>query len=136
VVVALLVGTTSAPASQPTLPNLLAPDSLVQKWGVELRGIRTSAAGHMLDFRYRVIDPVKAAPLFVRKTKPYLVDIASGKSLTVPVPAKTGPLRNSNPPIAGRTYFMFFGNTGKLVAPGSKVTVVIGDFRAENLTVE
>jgi hypothetical protein len=90
----------------------------------------------MLDFRYRVVDPVKAAPIFVRKTKPYLIDVASGAKLAVPVPAKTGPLRSSNTPIAGRTYFMFFGNAGKLVRPGNQVTVVVGDFRAENLTVE
>jgi hypothetical protein len=31
---------------------------------------------------------------------------------------------------------MFFGNAGKLVKPGDKVTVVIGDFRAEDLIVK
>jgi hypothetical protein len=124
----------SAPSAQ-TEPAT-APVSLEQRWGVQVVGIRVSAAGQMLDFRYNVIDPVKAAPLFVRKTKPYLIDLKSGASLVVPVPAKTGPLRSSNTPLEGRTYFMFFGNAGKLVQPGNRVTVVVGDFRAENLTVE
>jgi hypothetical protein len=31
---------------------------------------------------------------------------------------------------------MFFGNAGSLVKAGDQVTVVIGEFRAENLTVE
>jgi hypothetical protein len=31
---------------------------------------------------------------------------------------------------------MFFGNGGDLVKKGDKVTVVIGDYRVENLIVE
>ena len=123
-------------ASAPPTPPAPTPVSLEERWGVQVVGTRLSAAGHMLDFRYRVLDPVKAAPIFVRKTKPYLIDVASGAKLAVPVPAKTGPLRSSNTPIAGRTYFMFFGNAGKLVKPGNLVTVVVGDFRVEKLTVE
>jgi hypothetical protein len=65
-----------------------------------------------------------------------LVHQASGKVLAVPVTAKVGPLRNSNAPLEGRTYWMFFGNAGDLVQAGDKATVVIGDFRAEDLIVE
>lgn len=89
----------------------------------------------MLDFRYRVVDSQKAAPLFVRQTKPYLIDQASGKVLAVPNMAKVGPLRSSDQPHAGRTYWMFFGNPG-VVKAGSKVSVVIGDFKVEDLTVQ
>jgi hypothetical protein len=103
-------------------------------WGIQIVGIRQTAAGHMLDFRYRVVDAGKAAPLFVRQIQPYLIDESSGKSLTVPNMAKVGPLRSSNKPLQGRTYWMFFGNPG-LVKAGSKVSVVIGDFRVQNLTV-
>jgi len=54
-------------------------DTLEKTWGVKILGVRLSAAGHLLDFRYRVTDPEKAVPLFHRKTKPYLVDEASGR---------------------------------------------------------
>lgn len=37
-------------------------------------------------------------------------------------------------PIAKQIYFILFSNTG-VVEPGSKVTVVIGDFKGENLVV-
>jgi hypothetical protein len=90
----------------------------------------------MLDFRYRVLDTTKAAPLFARRTKPVLLHAASGARLGVPRPPTTGPLRNSNPPIPDRTYFMFFANPGRLIKQGDTVTVVIGDFRAEDLTVQ
>jgi len=89
----------------------------------------------MLDFRYRVTDQEKAAPLFVRQTKPHLIHRASGRVLAVPETAKLGPLRNSDIPQAGRIYWMFFGNPGGLVKVGDRVTVVIGEFRAD-LTVE
>ena len=36
----------------------------------------------------------------------------------------------------GRIYFVLFGNQGQRIKSGSKVTVVIGEFRAENLIVE
>ncbi|MGB6854705.1 MAG: hypothetical protein WBG49_19130 [Thermoanaerobaculia bacterium] len=105
-------------------------------WGIEITGLRLTANGRMIDFRYRVLDPEKSIPLFERQTKPYLIDQTSGKVLEVPVTAKVGPLRNSNLPQAGRIYWMFFGNTGRWVKAGDKVTVTIGDFRAENLIVE
>ncbi len=114
-----------------------APENTMEaKWGIQIRGIRLTAAGHMLDFRFRVDDPDKAAPLFERRTKPYLISQSSGDRLEVPRPPKVGPLRSSNPPMAGRVYWMFFGNPGKRVKAGDKVTVVIGEFKAENLTVE
>lgn len=109
--------------------------ALEETWGIRVDGIRRSAAGYMLDFRYRVLDPEKAAPLFERKTKPYLIDQASGKKFQVPNPPKTGPLRSSNTPQADRVYAIFFGNPGTFIRPGSKVTVVIGDFKLTDLLV-
>ena len=109
---------------------------LSEKWGIELVAMRCTAYGHMLDFRYRVLDAEKAAPLFVRKTKPYLIHQGSGKALAVPNTAKLSSLRNSNIPQQGRTYWMFFGNSHGVVKKGDKVTVAIGDFRATDIEVE
>ena len=110
--------------------------ALSEKWGIELVAMRSTAYGHMVDFRYRVLDAEKAAPLFVRKTKPYLIHQESGKALAVPNTAKLGSLRNSNIPQQGRTYWMFFGNSQGLIHKGDKVTVAIGDFRATDIEVE
>jgi len=89
----------------------------------------------MLEFRYKVLDADKAKPLFERQTKPVLTHVESGAKLIVPTPAKTGALRNSNPPIAGNTYWMFFANPGKLVQPGDHVNIEIGKFHADGLVV-
>lgn len=106
-----------------------------RKWGVEIQFLRETAAGYMLEFRYKVLDPVKAAALFVRKTKPVLTHVRTGKQLTVPAPAKTGALRNSDTPLADHTYWMFFANPNRLVKPGDRVNLQIGDFAVEGLVV-
>jgi hypothetical protein len=112
------------------------PVDPAERWGIEVTSIRMTANDHMIDFRYRVLDPTKAGELFVRQNKPALIQQETGKVLAVPETAKVGPLRNSNEPQEGKIYWMFFGNAGYLVKAGDKVTVVIGDFRVENLVVE
>jgi len=107
-----------------------------RQWGVEILHVRQAAAGYMLEFRYKVVDAEKAKPLFLRQTKPMLTHAETGALLIVPTPAKTGALRNSNPPLAGHTYWMFFANPGKLVQPGEHVDIEIGDFVAEGLVVQ
>lgn len=109
---------------------------LAERWGIEVTSIRLTANDHMIDFRYRVLDPAKAQELFVRQNKPALIHQETGKVLSVPETAKTGPLRNSNKPQQGKIYWMFFGNAGSLIKAGDMVTVVIGDFRVEDLVVE
>jgi len=147
----LLIGCTTAAAPNPEYADALpetaaaaAPearvsepsDPMVDRWGIEIKGLRRTSGGFMLDFRFRVLDTAKAAPLFVRATKPYLLDPVSGAMFQVPNPPKTGPLRTSNPPKEGVVYWMFFANPGRYLEPGASVTVVIGDFRAENLIVQ
>ncbi|NWF76448.1 MAG: hypothetical protein HXY53_07780 [Nitrospirae bacterium] len=117
--------------------NITKPEeSIEERWGIIIEGIRLSAAGYMLDFRYRVINSEKAKYLFDRKIKPYLVDQKSGAKFIVPSPPKVGALRTTNQIQANRTYFIFFANPGKFIKHGNKVTVVIGDLRAENLIVD
>jgi len=136
----------AAPADEPETATEKAAEAapasdaeaidLAQQWGIEVTSIRLSTHNHMIDYRYRVLDADKAADLFKRQIKPHLIHQETGKVLAVPETAKLGPLRNSNIPQEGRIYWMFFGNAGQLVKPGDKVTVVIGDFRVENLVVE
>ncbi len=126
-------------ASLPTLPSGSEgtderPDAAL---GVELAGIRLTSGGYMIDFRYRVLAPEKAAPLFDRKVAPYLIHEKTGSKFAVPAPAKVGPLRQTTlAPEAGRQYFILFANPGKYMARGDLVTVVVGDVRFEHLQVE
>lgn len=106
-----------------------------RQWGVEVIYVRQTAAGYMLEFRYKVIDANKAKSLFERQTKPILTHYKTGAKLIVPTPAKTGALRNSNPPKSGTTYWMFFANPAKMVKQGDTVGINIGEFKVADLVV-
>lgn len=111
-------------------------DALEERWGVKVLQVRLTAEGLMLDFRYRVLDAKKAAPLFSRENKAYLIDEATGARFLVPESPKVGALRTTRPPKEEKNYFIIFVNPGRYVKKGNKVTVVIGDFKAEHLVVE
>lgn len=116
-----------------------APAQGGERLGIRVEGLRLSAAGYMLDFRYRVTDPAKAAPLLDKKIRPYLLDEASGAQLAVPDTAKLGQLRTTgrNKVIHDdRDYFILFANPGRFVQAGSKMTLVMGDLRIGNIAVE
>lgn len=116
-------------------PSDKSASTLNKDWGIEVTRLHLTANGYMVDFRYRVLDAKKAQELFSRQNKPYLIDQESGKVVAVPNIGKVGPLRNSNMPKEGKIYWMFFDNMSGLIKSGNKVTVVIGDFRAENLVI-
>ena len=113
-----------------------APLVIEETWGIKIVGIRLTAADHMIDFRYHVLDSEKASILLSRQVQPYLIDQSTGTKLFVPR-IKIGPMRQTavKPP-AGRNYVILFGNTNGSVKSGSKVTVVIGDLKIEDLVVE
>jgi hypothetical protein len=109
---------------------------LKREWGIEILYVRQTAAGYMLEFRYKVVDAKKAQALFERQIKPLLTHVESGAKMVVPTPAKTGALRNSNPPKDDHIYWMFFANPGQLVKPGEHVSIEIGEFVVKNLVVQ
>jgi len=106
-----------------------------EKFGIRILSLRPTALGHMLDLRFRVVDPGKAGPVLSQKNEAYLVDAKSGKRLTVPV-TKAGSMRQTTlEPEAGRVYFILFSNPYRVVEQDGTVDVVIGDFRKEGLVV-
>ncbi len=108
-----------------------------QEWGVEIVSMRLSSAGHMLDFRYKVIDPDKAARIASRKVKAILIDQETGTRFAVPNPPKIGPLRQTSIKLKqGKTYFVLFTNPGRFIKQGNKVTVQIGNFVAQDIVVQ
>jgi hypothetical protein len=121
---------TFAPPRQPEI-------KAAEKLGIEVIALRQTSGGFMLDFRYRVLNPEKAMPMFQEEITPYLIDQSSGSKLPTIGSTKVGPLRpTSRDPKKGVAYFMFFGNPGQLVKVGTKVTVVVADHRFENLVVQ
>ncbi len=105
-------------------------------FGITLVSLRPTAAGQMLDLRFKVIDPEKARPILDKGNKAFLMDAASGKVLPIPV-TKAGSMRQTTlKPEAGRMYFMLFSNPGRLVREGSRVSLVIGRFQKDGIVVD
>ena len=93
----------------------------------------------MLDFRYRVLDANKAAPLLDGKSQPMLLDEAHGARLGVPESPVLGRIRQTarnNNIMLDRNYFIMFGNPGKVLQSGDKVTLLLGQVKITDLTVQ
>jgi hypothetical protein len=160
-VVALLAGCASAPvqrapaasesAAAPEVPQApataaapppgadIVAGAVVETFGVQVKGLRLSANGYLVDLRYRVFDPARAKALLDRKVRPVLVDETSGSRFYVPTPPIVGALRQTsrNKVIhTDRDYFMLFANPDRRLQAGSKVALYVGDQRFGNLRVE
>jgi hypothetical protein len=105
-------------------------------WGVDSLSARWTESGEVIRFSYRVLDAEKAKSLNDKKNEPSLIDPRARVRLVVPSMEKIGQLRQSATPENGKVYWMAFSNKGRLVKRGDRVDVVIGQFRAEGLTVE
>ena len=111
--------------------------SIEETWGVEVQGIRRTAAGYMLDFRYKVLDAEKAAPILDRRITPYVKVAKTGVRLLVPQAPKLGAMRQTSFAVkADRDYFIVFANPYQTVHVGDQVSVVVGDFESQLLSVE
>lgn len=110
-----------------------------EAWGVQIISTGFADTGYWLEFRFRVLDPDKAAPLFDGMSDPYLQSDADKKvKLEVPEAerADAQPVTHRERNVqAGKIYSIMFANPKGLVKPGQKVTVVAGEFRAEHMTV-
>jgi hypothetical protein len=127
----------------PQGPALVVTEPVVSEvqanYGIRVEGLRLSAAGSMLDFRYRVLDATKAAPLLNGKVQPYLLDEAHGAKLGVPDTPVLGRIRQTsrnNNIVENRTYFVMFGNPGKAVQSGDRVSLLLGEVKITDLTVQ
>jgi hypothetical protein len=127
--------TAAAGGGAPPLESRSLSDS-EKKFGIEILSLHSTAGGQMLDLRFRVVDPQKAGPVLDRNKKAYLLDGKTGKALPVPL-TKAGSMRQTTrKPEAGRVYFMLFSNPGGLVTEGGRVSLIIGDFRKDNIPVD
>jgi hypothetical protein len=132
------------PAKRPAAPSKYHPDRFAGRageyyrlvWGVDSLAVKWTESGEIIRFTYRALDPGKAKPLNDKKSEPSLIDPRAGVSLVVPSLEQVGQLRQSADPEEGKSYWMAFSNKGRLVKRGDRVSVVIGQFRADGLVVD
>ncbi|MDB5897814.1 MAG: hypothetical protein JWP22_2916 [Ramlibacter sp.] len=116
-----------------------APPPDAQSLGIRVDGLRLSAHGHLLDLRYRVLDPIKAAPLLDAKKKVYLVDEQRQARLGVPESPVIGGMRQTSRNrvvYTDRDYFILFVNPGRAVRTGDTLQLAVDGAAIARLTVQ
>lgn len=136
------MATLSACASAPAVPASPAPadQAAVQdSLGIALHGLHLTAHGSMLDLRYRVTDPAKAAVLLDPKKKVQLLDPRRHAALGVPESPVIGPMRQTarnHVLYQDRDYFVLFVNPGHAVKAGETVQLAVDGQPLARLQVE
>ncbi len=105
-------------------------------WGVESLSVKAVESGEIIRFSFYVIDADKAKTLNDKSLEPALIAPEKGVKLVVPALEQVGFLRQMSTPVEGKSYWMAFSNSGRLVRRGDRVNIVIGQFHADNLVVE
>jgi len=109
----------------------VADGDLAGRIGVRLVRVSVSGAGGLIDLRYQVVDPARAAAVHAAATPPAIVDERTGLVLAQLLMdhAHSGPLK---PAV---TYYLLFDNPGGWVHRGATVTVLLGDAQVEHVVV-
>jgi hypothetical protein len=103
-------------------------ETIEAKWGIRIQHIGVSADGGLIDFRYVVLDPDKAAPLASVENRPRLFVESTGAlvdSLMHPP--------HSHEPTAGQSHYLLYNNTHGAIRRGTSVSVLLGDLRLEHI---
>jgi hypothetical protein len=109
----------------------------IERYGIQVEGLRLSAHGYMLDLRYRVTDPAKAAPLLDAHKQVQLFDDLRHARLGVPESPVIGGMRQTSRNHVvhtDRDYFVLFVNPGRAVKAGDTLQLAIDGQRIATLT--
>jgi hypothetical protein len=111
---------------------IVSAAGLVDRSGVKIVYVAVTGGGGLLDVRFQVVDPDKAASLHDAAKPPALVDESTGvvvNSLLMGH-SHTGVFKT------GVTYYLVFENPGNLVQRGGRVSVLLGDAQVQHVPVQ
>ena len=100
-----------------------------EKYGVRFTFVAVTAAGGMVELRYRVIDEGKAANFgHYTETAPMVIAEDTGEVVDVTIMG----LHNHRVE-PGRTYYVLYRNTGGAIESHRPVTIALGDLKLEHV---
>ncbi len=116
----------------PLPETVITAQTLEDEYGIEMMLVAVTAAGGLVDVRYKIIDPVKAAKLSTEEDGIMpMIYVESGDVMLMPdAHMRTQKL------IADRMYFTLIPNAKNIVTRGSSVIVVFGDIALEPMTTQ
>jgi hypothetical protein len=111
--------------------TVISASDLESEYGIRIRLIGVTAAGGMVDFRYRVVDQAKAEQLLGDPDNmPFLIVGDGDRILHMP-----GDMHGGGA-VQERLYFILYPNTQNAVTPGTPISVAFGDFRIESIPAQ
>ncbi|HMJ36241.1 MAG TPA: hypothetical protein VK501_20235 [Baekduia sp.] len=114
------------------LPMAVTVEGLADRSGVRDVRVHVTGGGGLLDVRYEVVDPGKAALLHDAGTPPAIVYEPTGTPIEGLLMGHL-PHGSAKP---GVSSFMIFVNPGNIVRPGDEVGVILGPARLPHVRVE
>lgn len=127
--------TASAPPTSAQTPaGYISNDQLEAQYGVRITLIAVTAAGGIVDFRYRVVDPAKASSLLHDPANSPILTVAdNGLTLS---PTHMGRHQNHMAMKKGAVPFSFYPNVRGAVKPGTRVSAAFGNVRVEPMAAQ
>jgi hypothetical protein len=125
------LGASRARAQVRANPPLLPAAGFQRTTGVRIVRVAVSGGGGLVDLRYQVIDPDRAASLHDAGNPPEVVDERTG----VVVDSLFMGHSHQGRLHAAETYYLIFDNPGNLVRRGTRVTVRLGAARVAHVPV-
>jgi hypothetical protein len=126
--------------------HAISERTLEQEFGLRVDLVGMSAGGGLIDFRFTVLEPEKAAPLFEPSTTGSSSATQGHASATLPVLfaedshtliRARGSMGHHRPNLAvGKTFFILYPNPGGEIQAGSPVSIVLGSVRVEHVTAK
>lgn len=116
----------SAPAALPGQP--VSEAAIADKYGIRMTHIAVLADGGLIDFRFQILDPDKASPLFDLATRPVMYVEATGQKVDSLYHPPHG-----HDLAAGQSQYFIYNNQNGAIKSGQAVSVVLGDLRLEHI---
>ncbi len=115
-----------------SLPGVATTQSAFEeKWGIHISHIAVVADGGLIDFRFVVLDPDKAAPVMEVDTRPHLYVEETGYEVS----SLYHIMHNHDIP-AGESHYLIYNDSNGAIKSGTSVSVVIGDMRLEHIIAQ
>ena len=125
------IGTWKSQAVTPVSPTPNANQPIEDRWGIRIHQVGVTAAGGLIDLRYLVIDPDKAAHMFDElETIP---QITTEDGMRIHLSSK---VKHHIRFETGRTYYILYRNPHDAIKPGSIVSVLVGDTRVDGIVAQ
>lgn len=126
---------TTSPATTMIAPgDYISKSQLAERYGLQITRIGVTAAGGIIDLRYKILDAVKASPLLSDPTTLLtLVAVDSGLTLN---PARMGRSHDRIRMKNGAVPFNFYPNARGAVKPGTLVSVAFGKIKVEPIAAQ